>query len=249
VGGGVFFTPGLEVAAWLWTTLQIVSVIVLLLTIFLPAALLYASLREETVLDPPRLGWRLVLIAVLVGGSAYTVFWDGVWSAAHARAFEDHLPLIHFLLSLMNGILLALSLRGRRRLAGPAFVVLVTAVNILALIWGWNVSAFELTERRAARVDQAVAQFYEDNNRFPTGLAELIPPYLLYLPPPVVVRQGGWCYQGGEDYYRLGFVSGQFTYSSAKFQTEIYAQVGESPQGSWYCDQLVAKFEVGELNY
>ncbi len=78
VSGGVFFTPGLEVATWLWTTLQIVGVIVLLLTIFLPAALLYASLREETVLDLRRLGWRLALISILVGGSAYTVFWDGV---------------------------------------------------------------------------------------------------------------------------------------------------------------------------
>ncbi len=249
VGGGAFLTPGLEASARLLTTMQILAMVVLLLTIFLPAALLYASFREETELDLRRLSWRLALVAILVAGSAYPVFWDGVWSAAHARAFEDHLPFIQFLLSLMAGVLLALSLRGWRRLVGPAFVVLVITVTTLALVWGWNVSAFDLTEHRAARVDQAVDQFHEDNNRFPTDLAELTPRYLLYLPPPVVVRQGGWCYQGGEDFYRLGYVSGQFTYFSAQFQTKIYAQAGEPPKGSWSCDQLVAKFEAGELNY
>ncbi|MEJ2263040.1 MAG: hypothetical protein P8X95_06315 [Anaerolineales bacterium] len=133
--------------------------------------------------------------------------------------------------------------------SGPAFVLLVTGVATAALAWGWNVSAFELTRQRAARIDAAVGHFYQDNGGYPTDLAELTPRYLFYLPPPVVVRQGGWCYQGGEDYYRLGYVSGQFTYFEADFQTEIYAQAGEPPLTSWKCEELVAKFETGELIY
>jgi hypothetical protein len=188
-------------------------------------------------------------VPILICASAYPLFWDGVWSAAHARAFEDHLPFLHILLSMMAGGLLALSLRGWRRFAGPAFVFLVAAAATLALIWGWNVSAFDLTSRRAARIDAAIAQFYRDNNRYPADLAELTPRYLLYLPPAVVVRQGDWCYQGGAGYYRLGYISGTFTYFDRDFRAEIHAQAGDPPEGPWICDELVGDYEAGVLNY
>ena len=244
--GGAYFTPGPDDPAWWQTALTVMTIAGMLLAIFLPPAVLYASLRGEAALDWRRFTWRLALVVIMLSGIAYQVFWDGIWSAAHARAFEDHLPFVHFLLCLMAGLLLTFSLHGQRRWAGPAYVVLVTTVTTLALILGWNVSAFKLTGRRAARVDEAVADFYQDNGRYPDSLAELTPHYLLYLPPPVVVRQGGWCYQGGQDFYRLGYVSGHFTYFEADFYAETYAQAGELPPGSWNCDHLVAKFNTGQ---
>lgn len=249
IGGGSFFILGPGDAAWLHTAQVIVMLLGILMSIFLSAALLYTNLRGVEPVDWRRFAWSLVLIALLLGISVYQVFWDGVWSSAHARAFEDHLPFNYFLLSLMAGVALALSLKGIRRLAGPAFVVLVTSVTTLALMWGWRVSAFELTERRAARLDQALAEYYRDSGRYPASLEELTPRYLVHLPPPVVVRQGGWCYQGSDSGYRLGYVSGDFTYSYANFKTETYAQVGEPPQGDWICSQLVKQFRSEEINY
>lgn len=248
-GGGAFFTLGLEDPAWLRTAVQTGSGIATLLAMFLGAAALFGGLRGEAALSWGRLGWRLALAAILMISSAYVVFWDGIWSAAHARAFEDHLPFAHVLFSLIAGVLLVLSLRGQRRLAGPVYVVLMGVVTTLALIWGWQVSAFELTERRAAQVNQAITQFQQDKGRYPASLAELTPRYLLYLPPPVVTHQGGWCYQGGEDYYRLGYVSGDFTYFTADFWVKIHAQSGEPPQENWNCELLLARFETGELVY
>jgi hypothetical protein len=247
--GGVFPLPPMENLAWLRTALRVAAGILQLLAIFMAAGVLYARLRGDSPLDERRFAAGLPLVAILVGSSAYPVFWDGIWSAAHARGFEDHLPFMHFLLSMMAGGLLALSLRGWRRFAGPAFVFLVAVVATLALIWGWNVSAFELTSRRADRIDAAIAQFYQDNARYPADLAELTPRYLLYLSPAVVVRQGDWCYQGGAGYYRLGYVSGTFTYFDQDFHAEIHAQAGDLPQATWNCDQLVADFEAGVLNY
>jgi hypothetical protein len=72
---------------------------------------------------------------------------------------------------------------------------------------------------------------------------------LLYLPQPVVVRQAGWCYQGGEDFYRLGYVSGSFTYFQANFLTEIFSQAGSPPEREWSCDEWIAQFEAGETGY
>jgi hypothetical protein len=189
------------------------------------------------------------LAAFLLAGAAYMVFWEGIWSAAHARAFEDHLPFLQFLLALAAGVLLFVSLRGAKRVAGIIFVFLVTVITTLAFIWGWNVSAFRLTERRASRVNRAVVAYYDDFGFYPASLAELCPRYLLYLPPPVVVRQEGWCYQSGVGYYRLGYVSGQFTYFEARFHAEVYARVGDLPMERWACDALVEKFNNGSLIY
>jgi hypothetical protein len=248
-GGGSFPSPGPDDPAWLRIGLVILSTLATVLVIFLSAALLYTGIQGSLALNPRRLAWRLALAVVLICASTYPVFWEGIWSAAHARVFEDHLPFVHFLVSLISGLLLALTLRGWRRLAGPAFVCLGTGAAILALIWGWNISAFELTRQRADRVDEAIAQFHQDNGRYPAGLGELTPAYLLSLPQPVVVRHGSWCYQGGEDYYRLGYVSGQFTYFEADFQVKIHAQAGAPPPGFWICNQWAAKYEAGKLGY
>jgi hypothetical protein len=91
-----------------------------------------------------------------------------------------------------------------------------------------------------------MAEFFEDNGHYPANLGELTPAYLLYLSPPVVVEGGGWCYQGGEEGYRLGYVSGSFTYFEADYFIETFAQSGDPPQGSWICDEFLARIEAGE---
>lgn len=249
IGGGAFFTPGLDGAEWRLTAVQITVGLGILLTVFLPSALVYVSLRDGV--EPERgkvFGW-VALAVLLVGGSAYLVYWDAMWSSALSRIFEDHLPLAQLLLSVMAGTLLAFSLSGWRRLAGLVFVFVVCAVAIQALLLGWNVSAFTLTEQRAERVNAAIEQFYRANSRYPENLAQLTPRYLLYLPPPVVVRLGSWCYQGGQDYYRLGYVSGQFTYTAQEFKAQVFSQVGAPPAGGWNCDQMLERFNHGGLTY
>jgi hypothetical protein len=175
------------------------------------------------------------------------LLWEGIWSAAHARAFEDHLPFAHFMLSLIAGVLLALMLRGYRKWVGPIYTILVTTIVVLAFAWGWNLSAFETTERRVATVDQAIVNYHRDHGLYPASLADLSPRYLLFLSPPVVVRTGGWCYQSTEDSYRLGYISGDFTYFEREFKVETFAQRGELPAGTWACDELRTRFEALEF--
>ncbi len=249
LSGGAFYIPSLDNPAWLNTAQIVISASAIVLVTFLPAALLYTQLKGTAPLEWRRFAWVLVLVIFLVAGAVYQVFWDGVWSSAHARAFEDHLPFSLFFISLMAGVLLAISLRGRRRLVGLAYVLLLLVAGTLALSWGWNVSAFTLTEARAARVNQAVGEYYRDNQRYPADLTQLTPRYLLYLPPPVVVSRGSWCYQGGEDFFRLGYVSGEFTYFKANFLAETFAQAGTIPAGSWNCDWQVEQFKTGTLSY
>jgi hypothetical protein len=245
--GGDFLLIGPEYPMWLLTAIRIAAGFGMILAIFLAGAVAYSALRADGAgLDWRGLGGRAALLILLVGACAYYVYWEGIWSSAHARAFEDHLPFSQFLISLMVGILLALTLRGWRRWAGPAFIAFVTTATTLALILGWGVSAFEVTGRRAARIDQALAEFNQENGRYPSNLGELTPDYLLYLAPPVVVDGGGWCYQGGEYDYRLGYVSGSFTYSNAHYFIETFADSGVTPQGGWICDELLARMKATE---
>ncbi len=250
LGGGWFWTPDMFAPAWQVTLRGILLGACLLLAIFLPAALLYASLKGDGAIERKKLAWSLALSALLVGCAAYQVFWDGIWSAAHARAFEDHLPFAHLLTSLAAGVLLALLLHGRRRWAGAAYTLSVMALSVMALSAGWRVSAFEVTAQRAERVDQAINAYQVDHGSYPGSLAEMTPSYLLHLSPPVVVRQGGWCYQGGKDGYRLGYVSGDFTYFEADFREEIYSQQGDGQiNQAWRCDEMVSWLEQGKASY
>lgn len=254
-GGGAFVLPGLDTPRWLQNTLYAGMGLLVPVMIFLSAALVYTSLRPVGSIAPLQLGWRLGLALFLLLGCAWLVYWDGIWSAAHARAYEDHLPFVEFLISLVAGLFLTLSLPGQRRLAGPLFVVAVLTIHVLALNLGWRVSAFELTERRAERVDRAIQEYYQDQGNYPTSLDELTPRYLLMITPPVVVRQGDWCYQGGEDYYQLAYISGQFTYAEAYFLVKTYADAGNPPPvdpkagAGLDCDALVEQFLRGERIY
>ncbi len=247
--GGWLYIPGVDSAGSSLPVLQTFMVIAMLITVLLPAGLLYAMLRSSSPIKKPRLLWSLVFIAILWVGLAYQAAWDGIWSSAHARAFEDHLPFTQFMLSLAAGIFLALTLRGWRRLVGPLYFVLVTAVAVAALSQGWKLSAFEMTERRAAVVNSAVESYYQENGVYPEGLAELSPRYMPFVLPPVVVRTGGWCYQSGEGFYRLGYISGDFTYFDSDFRVETYAQAGDIPIGDWACDEWRVRFQEKELTY
>ena len=57
----------------------------------------------------------------------------------------------------------------------------------------------------AAQVSQAVERYYAQEGRYPEKLQQLIPWYLLSVPEPVLINGLDWCYDGGADYFRLGY--------------------------------------------
>jgi hypothetical protein len=81
------------------------------------------------------------------------------------------------------------------------YTLTVVVLCIVALSAGWKVSAFELM---AQRMVVAINAYREAQGSSPKEMGELSPRYILYLPPPVVVRQGGWCYQESPEGYRRG---------------------------------------------
>ena len=83
--------------------------------------------------------------------------------------------------------------------------------------------------------------FQQDTGGYPEDLSELSPRYLPIIFGPLTGRGQVWCYQAGENYYRLGYAFYQRYYYQSPLdpfsEVKIYRQVGQPPPGPWMCDQ------------
>jgi hypothetical protein len=215
------------------------------LSYLLPALLMYQAFRNGQESLPQR---RLLvaLAGLLVLAAAYGVFWEAFWASARARAYEDHLPFIQFLLVLMSGALLAVFLSGRRRWVGLAYTLLVPVCLFIAFHWGWNTSPARLTEARGAKITAALQKYHDRNGSYPERLEALTPGLLLRIAPPVGNLQGErWCYESTTAGYRLGYVLGEFTYFDLqpKLSVQVFTQAGGLSGPFTDCDQQLQKIK------
>jgi hypothetical protein len=67
-----------------------------------------------------------------------------------------------------------------------------------------RVDHHQLTGERAGRTSQAIETYYARKGSYPQDLWQLTPWYVLSLPGLVIIYGQDWCYDGGDDYYRLG---------------------------------------------
>jgi hypothetical protein len=178
--------------------------------------------------------FQLALAAILLGCLAYNILWASIWDQT-----SDGLGGIFFateasLVAIGAGMLMELTLVGWRRTVSVSFSVLVPVVMFAAFSIGWGVSYHHLTEERAARIQTAIERYQTRTGSYPIQLGELVPDDLWYIPQPVILRGQSWCYQGGEDYYRLG------TYYRESFSSplslHIYFSVGMPPSEESPCE-------------
>ena len=62
----------------------------------------------------------------------------------------------------------------------------------------------QLKGERTGWTSQAIETYYARKGSYPQDLRQLTPWYVLSLPGPVIIYGQDWCYDGGDDYYRLG---------------------------------------------
>jgi hypothetical protein len=114
------------------------------------------------------------------------------------------------------------------------FILIPVMLAITASTQG--VDFRQLTESRAAQVNQAVERYYAQNGHYPENLQQLTPWYVLSIPDPVIIYGQDWCYQGGENYYHLGYVDREH-WSAPHFIGRIYATKGKAPDLHGMCEQ------------
>jgi len=203
----------------------------------LAAKLVYSVLSKEGPLTWP----RILLITVLLA-AIFTSTFAMIWTQATRDKVQGDafLTTLFMILASVGAYTAAISIAGKlvgwRRLAGLALVIVFTAALIPA-VSGPSAPPETLTRQRAEVINQAILRFYDKNQRYPGVLNELVPWYLWRVPEPVTYWNSIWCYEGGVDYYRLGYYySSQPRSEPTWFTVKAYASAGEPPDPKWQCE-------------
>ncbi len=96
---------------------------------------------------------------------------------------------------------------------------------------------YNLTEQGAARLEGAIQAYRADQGVYPARLGALVPRYLWLIPEPVTYHTQVWCYDGGADYFRLGYYDSEH-YRYGDFTSlfvKEFASAGTPPEGEIPC--------------
>jgi hypothetical protein len=184
------------------------------------------------------------LLALLGAQAALASGWDvatdglgGVWLLEVCTVF-----------AIAAGMLLAWRLPVPRRT--PAFVLAVVIAVVISVAnqlgtfgfdGAWGSLPPARTARRAEAVNQAILRYHASQGEYPQTLNQLTPGYLLYVPKPFIIPGQEWCYQGGGQSYRLGYVYRQ--YFSSPAAVKVHAAAGESDL-PWGCEAEAARYQT-----
>jgi hypothetical protein len=224
---------------WLYGSILIGNLFVWpIVAVALVARLVYTSIAGDQPSNWPATVIRLVVAVLLLLVIGDLIVTETVWVKA-----EDSLsviPVVVFTVATAAAMLWAWAARGWRRLAALVFALLVTLTASYAfnLASWYALSPPWLTEARAEKIDRAIQRYYERQGHYPSRLANLMPFHLWRIPQPMIFRDQTWCYEGGDDYYRLGYVHQPgFGWPPDSISIQIHAAKGEPPEPSWPCDE------------
>ena len=122
----------------------------------------------------------------------------------------------------------------------PFIVTIATSFGTFGFDGAWGNVPRARTARRAELINQAILRYHDRQRSYPASLGDLTPDYLLYLPVPFIIPHQDWCYQGGVDFYRLGYVARD--YFSTPASVKVHAFAGQPPEQLWSCDAEAAKY-------
>jgi len=233
---------------WLGTVVSIVTYL------FIPWAgiILSALLLRRLISSNQPLHWRtvistLLMVAILFLMIGYQAMLTSLWDVATDGLGWVLLWLTTGTIGIGSTMLMAWSLP-RNRIWVPilfAFAVplmLMQAYNLANYDAGhtWGTKPIITTERRADRIDQAIQSYYNRNHEYPQVLSDLTPLYLLYIPNPYIIPGQDWCYEGGNDHYRLGYIYRQ--HFSMPASIRMHSSAGEPFDADWECRDEADKY-------
>ena len=254
VAGGVLFvwlvvdsiwhvlgTASRETPLWLRPAFFPLFLVIPGMVIVVIARLVYGCLAGDGPLVTRMTALRLALAALLLLAMGYQIGFGRVWDSATDGVGAASLALLTSLVAIVTAMVMELKLPKKRRWAARVCAILMPVAMWSAVGIGGRISPIVLTEERAERVDRAVQRFHERNDRYPSRLADLTPWYLWRIPEPIVIPGQAWCYEGGGEHYRLGYVYLD-PFHNMPASAQVHAAAGEPPDPAWACDEEAAKY-------
>jgi hypothetical protein len=202
------------------------------------------ALRKQT-------GRTLVVVfalcALLLLKILHNLFWLTVWDNTYDPLGYLWL-IIPILAALVSCFILTITLLGSTKLAGFSYLLFVSALMVAVSASAQSVDFRQLTEERAERVTQAIESYYAQEGHYPQNLRQLIPWHTLSLSEPVIIDGQDWCYDGGQDYYRLGYVYREH-WSDPRLIGQIYTAKGDLPDLDRMCEEQVVAMQERYPDY
>jgi len=188
----------------------------------------------------------LIMSVLLLVGALYNFYWFMVWDSTGDGLTYLWLP-IPILAVLFSSITLFITLPEKTKLAAFSYLLLIPAL-IAVSISAQRVDFHQLTKARAEKTSQAIESYHARKDHYPENLRQLTPWYLLSLPRPVIIYGQDWCYDGGEDYYRLGYIDREH-WSAPHLIGRIYQSKGEVPDLYRMCEQEAVALQKRHPEY
>ena len=165
-----------------------------------------------------------LLAAVLLVLIYLNLYWLVIWDSTVDSLGELWivLPLIF---AVSSGIGLVIKFQGWLKITGIIYLTAVPAGIIGVFMIASQVDFRVLTDQYAAQVTQAAEAYHEKTGSYPASLQDLPLWQRLTLPEPAILYGQGWCYQGGQDYYRIGYLDREH-WSSPLLYGHVYAVKG-----------------------
>jgi hypothetical protein len=179
----------------------------------------------------------LFLMVLLLAYLAYSIYWASVWDQTSDGLGGLALSQPAAVVAAGAGMIVATKLYGWRRGTGLLFAILIPLLLLGSFERGWQVSYHDITQTRAERIAAALGDYFQREGTYPRALDSLRQRDLLRIPQPVELRGETWCYQGGDDFYRLGAFSREFF--SMPVELQVFAAEGE-PDSVWACEGQIA---------
>jgi hypothetical protein len=180
--------------------------------------------------------------SLLLARTLYDLYWFMIWDAT-TDPLEYLWMLIPIPVVLLSGTVLCIVLPGKKKLAGFLYALLIIALMIEVSARAQHVDYRKLTEERAERITQGIEKYFVREGHYPQTLQQLTPWYIVSLSEPVIIYGQRWCYQGGEDYYRLGYLDREH-WSSPILFGHVYSAQGHSTLRKDVCQQAIDTFRT-----
>lgn len=185
-------------------------------------------------------GVVLILAAALVVAVVYDYYWFIVWDATGDSLGVLWLILPALVILIAGGELLDV-LPDKARFAGVLYWLLIPILFAVSHVAG-GVNFRQLTEEHAAQTSRAIESYYAREGHYPQSLGQLVPRDALFLPGPVILYGQDWCYDGGQDYYRLGYVYREH-WSNPHLLGRLYKAEGSVPAVPALCTVEITTLE------
>lgn len=236
--------------AWVRVPLGIFYYLNPIILVVFPALLLARELQQRSSEggdDPNRLSrdrsaLRALLAFFMLGALSYAAFRGGIWDQTIDLGIGFMIPPFGTIAALVAGLVMALTLSGKYRIAGLVYMFLIPTILLRAYDAGRSISHHALTEQYAERIAQSLEQFHAREGYYPETLDALTPGDLLYVPQPVLLLGEKWCYRGGQDFYQLAAIYRE--YWSLPLSLRTYASAGEPPAGDWECEERLIELKA-----